>query len=216
MNTNSNLNIIEDTNMITIDIDIESQSEPNEENLERLDTPLRGILKNPDANRDIDEIFEARIVTVCTSFVLIIVSLPFIICDLYFGFTENNCSTKEPRYNKIEKLLPLKIYLLVSGFMGIISLGSILTAICLFDPRLDKASFVCLYGITFLTMYITSLFSAVWNALAAITFWGFIFNNQTCETNFTSYIFISLIIKLISSICVSLCSIYSAYNHMSD
>jgi hypothetical protein len=207
MNTNSKLHLPEDSNMTTI-IDIESQNETNviEEHL------LKGILRNNDANRASDEIIEARIVAICASFVLIVVSIPFIVCDLYFGFSESNCSTKEPHYNVFEKLLPLKIYLLVSGFSGIFSLGSILTAIYLFDSALDKASYVCLYNITFLIMYLTCLFSLVWNVLASITFWGFIFNNKICNTNFTNYVFVSLVIKLLSSFC----TIYRAYTSSSD
>jgi hypothetical protein len=43
--------------------------------------------------------------------------------------------------------------------------------------------------------------------MGAITFWGFIFNNKSCEQNFTTYMFVSLVIKLISS----LCTIYAKY-----
>jgi hypothetical protein len=200
MNTNSNLRVEEDKNMTTIIIDIEAHNE------EQLYTPLRGILKNNDSNRENDEIFEARVTSVCSSLILIIVWIPIIALDLDFGFTECNCSTKEPHY-KFLNLINLKIYLLVSGFAGIVSLGAILTAIYLFDPKLDRASNIYLYRTTFATMYLSSLFSIVWNIMGAITFWGFIFNNKTCEQNFITYMFISLVIKLISS----LCTIYATY-----
>lgn len=200
MNTNSNLRVEEDKNMTTIIIDIEAHNE------EQLYTPLRGILKNNDSNRENDEIFEARVTSICSSLILIIVWIPIIALDLDFGFTECNCSTKEPHY-KLLNLINLKIYLLVSGFTGIVSLGAILTAIYLFDPKLDRASNIYLYRTTFVTMYLTSLFSIVWNIMGSITFWGFIFNNKTCEQNFITYMFISLVIKLISS----LCTIYATY-----
>jgi hypothetical protein len=204
MNTNSNIQVEEDKNMTTI-IDIESQSE------EQLYTPLRGILKNADSNRVNDEMFEARVTSACFSLILIIVWLPIIGLDIDFGFTEGNCSTKEPHY-KLLNLIKLKIYLLVSGFMGIVSLGSMLTAIYLFDPKQDRASNIYLYRITFATMYLTSVFSIVWNVIGAITFWGFIFNNETCGQNFINYMFVSLIIKLMSS----LCTIYATYSAISS
>ena len=193
MNANSNLRIPEDTNII---IDIESHNESKES----LYTPLRGILKNPDSNRENDEIFEARVTSICSSIILILIWIPIITLDLYFGFSENTCSTKEPNDKSFKNLIKLKIYLLVSGFIGIVSLGAILTAIYIFHQKLDRASNIYLYSITFATMYLTYLFSIIWNIMGAITFWGFIFDNKTCGQNFITYIFVSLIIKLLSSL----------------
>ena len=193
MNANSNLRIPEDTNII---IDIESQNESKES----LYTPLRGILKNPDSNRENDEIFEARVTSICSSIILIIIWIPIITLDLYFGFSESTCSTKEPNDNSFKNLIKLKIYLLVSGFIGIVSLAAILTAIYIFHQKLDRASNIYLYSITFATMYLTYLFSIIWNFMGSITFWGFIFDNKTCGQNFITYIFVSLIIKLLSSL----------------
>jgi hypothetical protein len=205
MITNSILHIQEDTIMTTI-IDIESQSE------EQLNIPLRGILKNPDSNRENDEIFEARVTSACFSLILLIIWIPIITLDLYFGFSESTCSTKEPNDNSFKHLIKLKIYLLVSGFVGIVSLGGILTAIYLFDPKLDRASNIYLYNITFATMYLTSMFLIFWNIMGAITFWGFIFNNNICGQNFITYMYVSLIIKLISS----LYTIYGTYTAISS
>lgn len=205
MSTNQILHINEDTNrerMTTIIIDIESQTESKES----LDTPLRGILRNTDANRESEEIFEARVTSVCFSAILIIIWIPIIFLDLYFGFTESVCLTKEPHY-KFLKLITLKTYLIVSGLIVMVGLWAILTTIYLFDPKLDRASNIYLYRITFVTMYLTSAFLVVWNIMGAIAFWGFIFNNKTCEQNFISYMFISLIIKLTSS----LCTMYATY-----
>jgi hypothetical protein len=194
MIANSNLRVPEDTNASNIIIDIESQNE------EQLYTPLRGILKKPDSNRENDEIFEARVTTACSSIILIIIWIPIITLDLYFGFSESTCSTKEPNDNTFKNLIKLKIYLLVSGFVGIVSLGGILTAIYIFDPKLDRAYNIYLYSITFASMYLTTLFLIIWNILGAITFWGFVFNNKTCGQTFITYMFVSLIIKLISSL----------------
>ena len=193
MITNSNLHMHEDTIMTSI-IDIESQSE------EQLNIPLRGILKNPDSNIENDEIFEARVTSACISIILIIIWIPIITLDLYFGFSESTCSTKEPNDNSFKHLIKLKIYLLVSGFVGIVSLGGILTAIYIFDPKIGRAYNIYLYSITFATMYLSSLFLIIWNIMGAITFWGFIFNNKACGQTFITYIFVSLIIKLISSL----------------
>ncbi len=211
MTTNPILNVTEDIvreRMTTIIIDIES---PNEDE-EILNLPLRSILKNPDSNRENDEIFEARVTSVCISLILIIIWVPIIVVDLYFGFSESTCTKKEPSDNSFKNLIKLKIYLLVSGFVGIVSLGAILTAIYIFDPKLDRASNIYLYSITFATMYLTCLFSIIWNIIGAITFWGFIFNNKTCDQNFVAYMYGSLIIKLISS----LYTIYAAYGAISS
>lgn len=198
MIANPILHINEDINrerMTTIIIDIESPNEAKESSV----TPLRGILRNPDANRESEEIFEARLTSVCFSAILIIIWIPIIVMDLGFGFSESNCSTKVPHY-KFLKLITLKTYLLVSGFVGIVSLGAVLTAIYIFDPKRERGYNCYLYSITFATMYLTYLFSIIWNIMGAITFWGFVFNNTSCEQNFISYMFVSLIIKFISSI----------------
>jgi hypothetical protein len=211
MTTNPILDIQEGMNrdrMTTIIIDIESQNESKES----LDKPLRGILKNPDSNIENDEIFEARVTSACISIILIIIWIPIITLDLYFGFSESTCSTKEPNDNSFKNLIKLKIYLLVSGFIGIVSLGAILTAIYIFDPKLDRASNIYLYSITFATMYLTSMFLIIWNIMGAITFWGFIFDNKACGENFITYMYVSLIIKLISS----LYTIYGTYSYVSS
>jgi hypothetical protein len=205
MITNPILHINADINrerMTTIIIDIESNNESNES----LETPLRGILRNASANREVEEIFETRVTSVCFSAILIIIWIPIIFLDLYFGFTESVCLTKEPHY-KFLKLITLKTYLIVSGLIVMTGLWAILTTIYLFDPKLDRASNIYLYRLTFVTMYLTSAFSVVWNIMGAITFWGFIFNNINCEQNFISYMFVSLVIKLISSVC----TMYATY-----
>ena len=199
MSTNPILHINEDINrerMTTIIIDIESPNEAKESS----EAPLRGILRNPEANRASEEIFEARLASVCFSAILIIIWIPIIVMDLDFGFSESNCTAKVPNDNSFKSLIKLKIYLLVSGFVGIVSLGSILTAIYIFDPKRERGYNGYLYSITFATMYLTYLFSIIWNIMGAITFWGFIFNNTTCEQNYISYMFVSLIIKFISSL----------------
>jgi hypothetical protein len=189
--------------LTTIIIDTELQNEVKESSC----TPLRGILRNPDANRESEEIFEARLVSVCFSVILIIIWIPIIVMDLDFGFSENTCSTKQPNDDSFKNLIVLQIYLLVSGFIGIVSLGAILTSIYLFDPQLDRASNIYIYRVTFVTMYLTSAFLVVWNIMGAIAFWGFIFNNTNCEQQFISYMFVSLVIKLMSS----LCTMYATY-----
>lgn len=174
--------------METIIIDIET---PNETSIENLDTPLRGILKNTDTDSEHNEIYEIRVLNTCISLVILVISIPIIVCDLYFGFNKNNCSTKP--HNSIV----LKNYLILSGFIGIVSLPCILTNIWLFKTKLDRCSNIYLYSCTIITLRIMSLLSIVINIIAAITFWGLIFNNKTCDQTFIDYMSFTLIIKLL-------------------
>jgi hypothetical protein len=191
MNSNSN-------NTDNLFIDIESQDETY-----TLDTPLRGILKNTDRDT-ISEIIEVKIATICISLILLTVSLPIIICDLYFGFSGDICSMI-----KLENLFGLRIYLLVNGFIGIVSLSFILAMINIFQTRIDRHSYIYLYGITLYITIIISILSLVANIMTYITFWGYIYYNKLCDfsSSFVTYMIVSLICKTISTLC-TICVIH--------
>ena len=48
-----------------------------------------------------------------------------------------------------------------------------------------------------LLMVAYELFNVIWNIIGAIIFWGNIYKNNNCDDDVSTYIFVSLIIKLI-------------------
>jgi hypothetical protein len=119
---------------------------------------------------------------------------PLIVCDLYFGFTNDPCLLEHPSNLNFK----LKSYLLVSGFIGIINfiIYSVSSCISIYlnAEEITQMMVIC---ITFKICMV--IFYIVWNILGAVLFWGYIYPNDKCNTELSTYLFVSLIIKLISS-----------------
>ena len=179
MSTSSNLPIHEDTieRLSSIVIDIESQRESKEEIKSDIQTPIRSILIKPHENIIDDKIIGDKIFRLCFGLMIMVVFSPIIICDLYFGFNDKSCSREQPD----ELDLSIRLYLIVSGFIGLSAMITILTAVTCFDPNKISdlgACFICCGSIGFIC---AALFNIVWNILGAIVFWGYIYGNRNCN-----------------------------------
>jgi len=202
MNTNSNLPILEDIEgerMSSIVIDIDSQNEYKHTPDEQLNTPLRGILKKYDDNYEHDKLMRSKLIKICSGFLLIIILAPVIFCDLYFGYIYNNCSLD----NSYNQTISLKLYLLVSGFVNIIVLTfSLIGLVCISNYKKifsDVNLAYCAWLIISLLIAGIQLFYILWNILGAIVYWGYVYQNDNCNINFSSYMFISLLLKLLAN-----------------
>jgi thiamine transporter ThiT len=58
----------------------------------------------------------------------------------------------------------------------------------------------CLTCFTSTFMVITSIFQLIWNVIGSIVFWGYIYTDGNCNTQFSTYVCVSLIIKLIGNL----------------
>lgn len=209
MNTNSNLQVINSDaeRMTSVIIDIEAQNESreetNEETKSELQIPLKGILKRPDENLVDRRVVEDRLLRLCLSLLVIVIMSPIIICDLYFGFTDKSCSREQP--DELE--ISLRLYLIVSGFVSASALIMILSAITFVEPNRDYESDPCkmLFGSCALCcgaigLVCMAVFNLIWNILGAVVFWGYIYGNGNCNRTFSTYVFVSLIIKFVASL----------------
>lgn len=125
---------------------------------------------------------------------MVTVCSPIIICDLYFGYSNDACLSEYP-----EKLnISMKDYLLISGYYSIagIVLAFMIVNTTTFkelDPEVKNlTSFM---NKTF--KLITILFTMVLNVVGGILFWGHLYKDQTCNNDTNTYLFVTLIIKLI-------------------
>lgn len=173
-------------------IDIEAQNDKKEATIPELEVRLKGILKNPTENTIDEKLAELRIFKCCFSLLIVIIMTPIIVSDLYFGFSDTSCSREQP--DELE--ISLRLYLLVSGFTGLSAMLSLIVGVCMFS---EEGILCCSSTI----MVIIALFNLIWNILGAIVFWGYIYGNGTCDKSFSTYMFVSLIIKLCSSLLAS-------------
>lgn len=173
-------------------IDIESQNGMKESLVRETIIPLKGILKKSDEQFK-NMAAENFIEKICISLLVIIIILPFIICDLYFGFTDHSCSREQPN----ELAINLRLYLIVSGFVDILATIIILTGLnCVNTEKLTNSGICALCCGTIGLLFII-IFNTIWNILGAVVFWKYIYGNGNCDKTFSTYVFISLIIKLL-------------------
>ena len=204
MNTNSNLQVLSETERMTsIVIDIESQNETKEEIIQETKTELqislKGILRKPDDQFADNIEVEKKLIKICLGLLVLVIMSPIIVCDLYFGFTDSSCSREQPD----ELAISLKLYLLVSGFVGLSVMTLTLFGITCLDldnnSENDLFSMCCGYCVKFRVICV-GLFNFIWNIIGAVVFWGYIYGNDNCDKTFSTYVFVSLIIKFVGTL----------------
>ena len=188
-----NVNVIQQSYMLNtvsavVDNDIETGSNNSIEK-----AVLKGILKK---SCDMDDEIRTGIMVIkmCTTLLMVVLTTPIIICDLYFGFSDHYCINEMPDgFN-----YTMKLYLLVSGFMGLSWLLFIIYTTCSLSINIDnnQTSIICAGCIGLIVL----LFNLIWNILGAVTFWGSIYKGGHCDSETSTYIYVSLIIKLIGNL----------------
>jgi hypothetical protein len=197
---NSQENIIdnnENDSLSNISItDVEAQITDNlvSQNQEAKTETLKGILRRetPEAIENDDAVI--IVLKTCSTIIILIIMVPIIVSDLYFGFTDTSCVKNEPDGLDIS----MKLYLLVSGFVGLAVMVAFIFGICSFLERDESSHVVSICCVSF-TSIIAFIFNIIWNILGAIVFWGTIYGEKICNKNVSTYIFVSLILKLIGS-----------------
>lgn len=132
---------------------------------------------------------ENKYLTIAILIIGLIILLPLTICDLVFGFNEDECLTIYPDYIHIN----LKRYLLVSGFMQTFMLLFFIYEVLSFKYHYKSNKLL----ITIIIQLIFNMFMLIWNIIGAIIFWDYVYKYGHCEKNVSDYIFASIIIKII-------------------
>ena len=120
----------------------------------------------------------------CTSVCLLIFTIPFIICDLYFA-TNMHCG--QP-YGTLDKI-SMNLWLYVTCGCAIISLGVIMGILCCGKSTESR------YFKIFKAMMIT--FEVAWFIVGAVKFWDKEYFHS-CEKNLQQYLFVRIICGLIT------------------
>jgi len=199
MNNTLHLPIFEDIDTDILSrsiIDIESQNDTKYESQSVIDVPLRGILKNTDENIVDNKIVEKTLFKICFSLLVIVIMSPIIICDIYFGFSDTTCSSEKPH----ELEMSMKLYLIISGFLGLSAMIIILIGTAFFDEYKISDLGICGLFCGTIGLLCIIIFNLIWNILGAVVFLGYIYGNGHCDKSLSTYLFVSIIIKLISSL----------------
>lgn len=150
---------------------------------------LKGILYRPTQNNEDTEV----VIKMALAIFIIIIALPFITCDIHYAYNDNSCVKEYP--NKIN--INLKMYLLLSGYMLLSKIIIVIFGMFSVSQRYSDFINVSVIVLLGLLMVAYELFNVIWNIIGAIIFWGNIYKNNNCDDDVSTYIFVSLIIKLI-------------------
>jgi hypothetical protein len=177
--------------------DVEAQIIENNVNEIRdtLSVQLKSILRREVPSSVETEEVDIMVLKIYICSIILIIMVPIIIADLYFGFTDTSCVNDKPDGLDIS----IKLYLLVSGFVGLGVMLIYIVSICSLSPKMDQTNTaniccICFAGFT------SAIFHLIWNILGAIVFWGTIYGEKICNKNVSTYIFVSLIIKFIGNL----------------
>ena len=168
--------------------DVESQTDSS--TLEPISILKKDLL--PEPRHDVGM---AIILKICSTILILVIGTPIIVSDLYFGFMDNSCVNQAP--NGLD--ISMKLYLLVSGFVSMAVMLVYIVNICTLsnsDDSSNAENMCCVY----FTAAIAGVFHLIWNILGAIVFWGTIYGENFCDKNVSTYMFVSLIIKLIANL----------------
>ena len=149
------------------------------------------VAVNVTANEDVSVKKDMIFIKSFVSGVIIICCSPFIICDLYYAYTDNSCVHNPTKKSMVD----LYTYLLVSGYYGLCSLAIVVCGMMAIDIEKERDNE--LGNMLFLLItYISTLFSTSWIVVGAVVFWNEV-DNSTCDKPIYNYLYASIIIKLI-------------------
>lgn len=155
---------------------------------------LRGILKRPYKGGE----YTPHVIKHMLSFVPFLACFPIVICDLFYGYNKNSCVEDYPHNLNIN----MKIYLVVVAYTSILIMGLVICCISCVSNRDGASTHLWLVTVPKLIITYGSLFLLAWNIIGAVLFWGLLYNKNLCDNNTSTYLFITLIIKLVCNLTV--------------
>jgi hypothetical protein len=143
--------------------------------------------KNYKISNDNEEKKAKTCVNICKIMCILILTIPLMITDLYFGYSNQNCLSI--KFDGID--FGIGTWLQVSGF---IQLSSIVLLI-LSQLTAEEYSKI----LTKIISIFFGLFFVGWNIVGAIIFWKYLEPNSICDSQLTNYLWARIIIGLINS-----------------
>lgn len=124
---------------------------------------------------------------------LVIICFPFIICDMYYAYNDDSCVNENQTWLNMN----MKNYLLGCSYLSIVSLSIAFTFVCIASKNNIEFVNACIFiNLAWILMIING-FVLIWHILGAVIFWGTLYPKNLCNSSVSTYLFTSLIIKLI-------------------
>jgi hypothetical protein len=158
---------------------------------------LKSILKKPYEERA----YTAHVIKYIISFVTFLLCFPIVICDLYYGYSRDSCVEEYPNNLNIN----MKIYLAVGAYASVLIMGLVVCSISCLSNRRSNSTHLYLVTVPKLIITYGSLFLLAWNIIGSVIFWGMLYNKNLCSSNISTYLFVTLVVKLVCNLTV-LCS----------
>jgi len=137
------------------------------------------------------------ILKICATIVVLLISSPIIVTDLYFGFTDISCVNHKPDDLDIS----MKVYLLISGFADMVLVMIYIINICLLSSINDSCN-IGLLTCIYYTLKVGLIFHIIWDIVGGIIFWNTVNRENICDKKVSTYIYVTLIIKFIRDIVI--------------
>jgi hypothetical protein len=154
--------------------------------------PLKGILKKSIDNLEQEELISEKFIKIIYTIFIIIFCCPITICDLYYGYTDKSC------INIYQKNINMGMYLVISGYSELwVTMFYILNIYCISNNNKYINSNYLLT--TRWVIIVVNLFLISFSIIGAILFEN-LFSSGICNVNISTYIFVSLIIKLFGNL----------------
>jgi hypothetical protein len=139
-------------------------------------------------NDDKDNEFLGKSIGACSLLTLV---MPCVICDLFFALTDKSC------VNENVGNINLKQYLLGTGiFTLLFVISNIICIFMIINKNIENEQLSI--SILYIVNIIGTLFTIIWNIIGAIIFWGSIYKENICSKDVSIYLFVVLIIRLLS------------------
>jgi hypothetical protein len=196
------------TKLVSIVVPIEDKKfiddVPNSNTIENLENGLvnnipecKGILKKTSRDIESDNKIKAFILQFITILFTALFVSPFVICDLVFGYKDESCVDIYPENMSF---MNMRIYLLVSGYLAIGLLSCIIINLY-FAADNNIGNNILLVAFLSIILYMSQVFFIIWNVLGAVIFWGTLNKQNYCSKSINTYLFVSLIMKLLANFC---------------
>lgn len=155
---------------------------------------IKGILKKPYKERE----YTGKVIKCMLSFGVFLLCFPLVIGDLYYGCSGDTCIQEYPSNLSVN----LQIYLLIAASTTLLTMGLVILCISRVSHRDGYSTQVYIVTIPRLILMGGTLFLLAWNIIGSVIFWGMIYNKVPCGANISTYLFMSIIIKLIGNIVI--------------
>ena len=165
-------------------------------------SPQPNIMYNEDEEQPLRQhvLSPNQFSTISILFVLISAVLGILsVFDLYYGYTTDSTCV---HYSPKGLYLTLKTYLCVQAFVLVLILCVMFISAVVYIRTAMVNTFrgyqlhMFIYAITIFA-FIAILFMSVWNILGGILFWGYIYGHDICDQSISTYMFVSLIVKMV-------------------